>query len=376
MSDYGYDARTQQHLKDQHIAELRKHNPVARQTPTPHQPGTTAFSIGLQLKDRTIITMRIALGKEFPQAPPVIQMLCKCSHPWLSQDGYYCVQGHRGLQNWTMSSNLGRVVSEIVSEFCVRPPTRLTVGGSKSTAAAPSTAASQPSYQPPPTTNTPLGITSHHQTSSQMSTANGRSAGPPHGGGIMPPSYSTGSKTTDTRPQPAAVASTKSWSVPQVGTTFSEVRSLSATEIQTLMDDDEAFDTFCDTVDGVQQLSALVATLRKKNGKAAEENLSHEEEILSLKTEINSLHGILKEKKNAYEVLVERQRAVLSKSSPEELIRKLKHSADQLENESEELADEYVGDDYDGTQKQWQKEFLKSRELFHRRKAMISRFDL
>ena len=65
-----------------------------------------------------------------------------------------------------------------------------------------------------------------------------------------------------------------------------------------------------------------------------------------------------------------------SLSSPEELIRKLKHSADQLENESEELADEYVGDDYDGTQKQWQKEFLKSRELFHRRKAMISRFDL
>ena len=125
MSDFGYDGRAHKNQRDQQIAELRKHNPVARQTQTSQQPGTTAFSIGLQLKDRTIITMRIALGKEFPQAPPVIQMLSKVSHPWLSRDGYFCVTGHRGLQNWNMHSNLGRVVSEIVTEFCARPPARM-----------------------------------------------------------------------------------------------------------------------------------------------------------------------------------------------------------------------------------------------------------
>jgi hypothetical protein len=56
------------------------------------------------------------------------------------------------------------------------------------------------------------------------------------------------------------------------------------------------------------------------------------------------------------------------------LIRKLQQSADQLELESEELADEFTNDDYENSQKEWQKEFLKQREGYHRRKAMITRY--
>ena len=383
MSDYGYDGRAQKNQRDQQIAELRKHNPVARQTQTSQQTGTTAFSIDLQLKDRTIITMRIALGKEFPQAPPVIQMLSKVSHPWLSRDGYFCVIGHRGLQNWNMHSNLGRVVSEIVTEFCARPPARM---NQTANVPAPSTSTvtqqqqqqqqQQPSYQPPPTNNTPLGITNHHQTNSS-SRGNNNNSNNNNGGGNMPPTYSTGSngsKVTNAAPFVVPPPPTKTWTVPAIASTFPEVHSLNATEIQNLMDDDEAFDTFCSTVNGVQKLTTLVATLREKNGQAAETNLSHEEKIVSCKTEIETLHTNLKEKKKKYDALVERQRVVLSKSSPEELIKKLQQNAEQLEMESEELADEYVNDDYDGNQKKWQKEFLQSKKMFHRRKAMIARY--
>ena len=385
MSDYGYDARSQQHFRDQQIAELRTHNPVARQVPTPHQPGTTAFSIGLQLKDRTIITMRIALSKDFPQAPPVIQMLSKCSHPWLSQDGYFCVIGHAGLKHWNShTSNLGRIVKEIVNEFCTRPPARLTSrANTGSTRAGPPSSATQHSYQPPPTSSTPLGITNHHpgsQSTSSSSSSSSKNNGNSSGGstsntnGLMPPSYSSGGKTTDTTPSVAPPKPSKSWTMPDVETTFPEVQSLSASEIQSLMDDDSALNTFCGTVDGVQKFTAVLTALRKKNGDAAEKNLSHEDEITTLKTEINSLHDVLKEKKKAYDALVERQRAILSKSSPTELIRKLQQSADQLELESEELADEFTNDDYENSQKEWQKEFLKQREGYHRRKAMITRY--
>jgi len=108
MTDYGrsgsFHATNQQTLRDQQIAELRTHMPVAREVAQPTQPGTTAFSLGLQLNDKTIISMRIALGKDFPHAPPVIQLLSKCRHPWLSKEGYFKVVGHAGLRNWNLSS--------------------------------------------------------------------------------------------------------------------------------------------------------------------------------------------------------------------------------------------------------------------------------
>ena len=67
----------------------------------------------------------------------------------------------------------------------------------------------------------------------------------------------------------------------------------------------------------------------------------------------------------------------MHKSSPEELIRKISESADQLEMESEELADEYVNNDYDGGDgKAWEREFLAMRTLYHRRKALVARFQV
>jgi ubiquitin-protein ligase len=374
MSDYGYDARSRHNLRNQQISELRKHNPVARQIPTPQQPGITVFHISLKRPDNTVFDLRIALDKNFPHAPPVIQLTAKCTHPWLSKDGYYSVIGHQGLNKWNShTSNLGRIVQEIVKEFCTRPPARIVPGNNinnrgiiGNTTTGPPTSVSQHSYQQPPTSNTPLGITSHHSTL----TGSRDGTNSMGGGGLMPPSYSTGGTKSSNEPK----KTTKSWSVPEVSTIFPEVQSLNASQIQSLIDNDDELDTFCDTVDGIKKLTDVLSMLRKKNGSAAEKNLSHEEEITLLKTEIDSLHCVLNEKKKAYATLVERQHAILNKSSPAELIRKLQKSADDLELESDELADEFVQDEFEGSHKDWQKRFLKSRKAYHQRVAMISRF--
>ena len=42
--------------------------------------------------------------------------------------------------------------------------------------------------------------------------------------------------------------------------------------------------------------------------------------------------------------------------------------------ESMELADEFVQDDFDGSLKDWAKQFLRARTLYHKRKAMIAKF--
>ena len=272
------------------------------------------------------------------------------------------------------SGNLGRVVSEIVHEFCVRPPQRMTV-------AAPSAATA--SYQPPSTSSMPLGITSHHAHTQPRRGA---------GGAGDPPTYATGGRAGDVTNTAAAAAATaaaaaaaagsskvaarkKTWSMPPVSRTFVEVQPLVASDIQTLIDEDETFHTFCDTVSNVQNLNTVLSMLRNKNGTSAVKNLSYEEEITTLRTETESLHAILKEKKISYDALIERRRLVLNKSSPIELIRKLKQKAEEISDASEELADEFVRDEYEGNQKEWLKEFLVARSLYHRRKAMILRYE-
>ena len=268
-----------------------------------------------------------------------------------------------------LSGNLGRVVSEIVHEFCVRPPQRMTV-------AAPSAATA--SYQPPSTSSMPLGITSHH---AHTQPRRGASAG-------EPPTYATGGRAgdvTNTATAAAAAAAAsgsskaaarkKTWSMPPASRTFVEVQPLVASDIQTLIDEDETFQTFCGTVSNVQNLNTVLSMLRNKNGKCAVKNLSYEEELTTLRTETESLHAILKEKKISYDALIERRRLILNKSSPIELIRKLKQKAEEISDASEELADEFVRDEYEGNQKEWLKEFLVARSLYHRRKAMILRYE-
>ena len=70
----------------------------------------------------------------------------------------------------------------------------------------------------------------------------------------------------------------------------------------------------------------------------------------------------------------ERSETLARKMSAEELIQRVEAAADNIDMESMELADEFVQDDFDGTLKEWTKQFLKVRELYHKRKALIAKF--
>ena len=80
-------------LRKQQITMLFKENETVRETKS------GVYQIGLMLADKkTIITLRIALGDGFPVSAPVLQIMTHATHPWLSNDGYCRVVGHRSCQ--------------------------------------------------------------------------------------------------------------------------------------------------------------------------------------------------------------------------------------------------------------------------------------
>ena len=319
---------------------------MAREVTSSH-PGSNVFEIGLQLRDGTIITMRIALGKSFPRSAPVVQMLSQCTHPWLSTDGYCRVVGHAGLNSWGTGSNLGRVVHEIVAEFCKRPPLRAGAQASRrggASTAQQTNGSQQPSYPTP---------------SSRSSSSGSRDP---------PPSY----EGKQERSVVESVGSDTQFS--QLPKSYPEVEKLSEEELAKLLDDDIMFSDFCSGISAVSDIEKILDAQLEKNNDVAKRSLEKEEELSALKDEIKSLRDVLTEKEAGYEQLLNRQRVLLQRSSPAQLILRVEESCDEIEMESEELADEFLKEDYDGSSKNWIKEFMRIRKVLHRRKAIVQSY--
>lgn len=378
---------------------------MVREISNVQEPGSSAFSIGLQLKDTTIITMRIGIGPDFPSSAPVVQLLTRCTHPWLSKDGYFRVVGHERLRNWNMHCNLGKVIHEVVAEFCRRPPKRIQVVNMAQMAAAatqkpkPSSVSSTPSYGIPAVNNSPLGITL--STARNASTRNElppsytpNPSYPTYGSVSSSDSYGGSGSISNARETTESASKFQgrsdnnegkkqsTWAIPAVGvvdaagnTTFPEVASLGDSRLRKLLEDDGAFQIFCqEKVAAVKTLNTTLKDLVKNNDVLARKNLGHEEKIQTLKDEVTSLRTMLKEKQTSYNRLVEKQETLSRKMSPEEFVRRIEVSVEEIDLESGELADEFVNNDFDGSLKEWTKQFMDIRKLYHKRRALISKF--
>ncbi|KAJ8913544.1 hypothetical protein NQ315_017095 [Exocentrus adspersus] len=66
------------------------------------------------------LCLKITLTKDFPKEKPVLYIVPEVVHPWVSGDGQ--VTSAPGLLNFTIHSDLGRVVQAIIREFQRTPP--------------------------------------------------------------------------------------------------------------------------------------------------------------------------------------------------------------------------------------------------------------
>ncbi|XP_076269970.1 vacuolar protein sorting 37A isoform X2 [Rhynchophorus ferrugineus] len=66
------------------------------------------------------LTMKISLGQDFPKEKPILAINPKIYHPWVNEKGF--VIAAPGLVNFTVHSDLGRVVQAIIRELQRNPP--------------------------------------------------------------------------------------------------------------------------------------------------------------------------------------------------------------------------------------------------------------
>ncbi|CAG9858414.1 unnamed protein product [Phyllotreta striolata] len=66
------------------------------------------------------LCLKISLGNKFPKEKPHLKIVPTVSHPWVTADGD--VTSAPGLLNFTVHSDLGRVVQAIIREFQRTPP--------------------------------------------------------------------------------------------------------------------------------------------------------------------------------------------------------------------------------------------------------------
>ncbi|CAD7937319.1 unnamed protein product [Amoebophrya sp. A25] len=110
----------QQQLRDQQVASLRQRVPRIMQM----SPNGNQWSVNLTDPRGQLITqLMISLSLQFPSAPPDIRVTPLVGHPWIDREG--AIMGHPHLgRKWHPSLDLGRIVSEILQEFTMRPPQR------------------------------------------------------------------------------------------------------------------------------------------------------------------------------------------------------------------------------------------------------------
>ena len=135
------------------------------------------------------------------------------------------------------------------------------------------------------------------------------------------------------------------------------------------MTDSDAFLDFFESLPMVQMTSDMCEDIKRGNGEVARGNIKFEEEIETLRAEIQSLHTMLSDKRRGLASMVRRQQNVLSRYSVERIAERLGAAAADAEADSEDMADSFM--DGDMTLDEFCKAYVNGRVLYHSRAAKL-----
>ena len=112
--------------KEQQIASLMRRFPLARKEPAAQ--GHDVYDLGVRVADGQVVTLRILMGPLFPQQPPQLTVLPPGRHRWLDPQGNIVNMADLGVGQWTMRTDIGRVVYDVMQEFTANPKTNTALG--------------------------------------------------------------------------------------------------------------------------------------------------------------------------------------------------------------------------------------------------------
>lgn len=225
----------------------------------------------------------IQLGKDFPLEKPVLKVEPSVNHPWVNGSSGEIVAAP-GLLKFTIHSELGRVIQAIVREFELRPPTL--------------NDDYQKEFRPNENSNETSSV-------SCLGASNG-----------------------DT-------------------TIASNLNLLTITELEKLNNEPEKLDKFVNELPYLSDLAKILENEITNVENLAQENLNRENEVLSLKTEVNNLTCCLSEIFAEYQSLTAQYSKLCEKFDPHSIRGNLVDSIAKVDEESEKIAENFLNGEVD-----------------------------
>ncbi|KAM9192962.1 vacuolar protein sorting-associated protein 37A [Mergus octosetaceus] len=314
------------------------------------------------------ININILLPPQFPQEKPVISVFPPVRHHLMDKQGVY-VTGPL-ISNFTMHSDLGKIVQSILDEFWKSPPVLAPSPSSfpylySKPAAMPPYAAPQgfpflPPYPPQETNRTMAAVPVSESVSSSYATD-------------KPAAPSYGLITDLPLPVPTAEAVLQvgqngfTYKMPDIPDTFPELSELSISQLTNMNEQEEVLLEQFVNLPQLKQVITDKDELVKSIEELAKKNLLLEPSLEAKRQTVLDKYEQLTQMKAAFEKKMQRQHELSESCSPSALQARLKVAAHEAEEESDTIAEDFLEgkteiDDFLSS-------FMEKRTLCHCRRA-------
>ncbi|XP_067005837.2 vacuolar protein sorting-associated protein 37A [Anabrus simplex] len=260
----------------------------------------------------------VSLGPEFPLVKPVLKVIPPVSHPWVNEHSE--VTRAPGLLNFTVHSDLGRVVQAIIREFERNPPPLA------------SEVVAGPSQMKPMGTDV--------ATDGRMSPSYGLPHYPvPH---TCPSSISALSSYNKFVPLNSTSQPMRTQSV-----AFPELSKLTNEDLGKLNESEDRLDEFIAAMSQTQKMNATLDELMTKNEELARETLSKQATLEKLKQVVRKKLDTVAVLKNKFEQRSMEHQRLSEKYAPQNIKEALRLAALQSDEESEKIAEQFLQGEID-----------------------------
>ncbi|XP_030751140.1 vacuolar protein sorting-associated protein 37A [Sitophilus oryzae] len=266
------------------------------------------------------LTLKISLSHDFPVEKPVLSVSPMVYHPWVNENGV--ITSAPGLINFSVHSDLGRVVQAIIRDFQRNPP-RLAANNNVISSNIPILGSADNRGSP------------NFQSRSSLS----------------PPNDPTGQYQRKNN----------------TASPFLDLNNLTVEELKFLNENDDRLMEFIEDIPPMRDQQKALDDLLVGIEELAEENLNKEEQIETLKEAVDSRIEEVNKLAFNNEKLYNVYQSLSEKYSPRNIQEELRKSAKEAEDESDKIADSFLQGDLDVDT--FLNMFIKSKSLCQLRKT-------
>ncbi|CAH0493955.1 unnamed protein product [Peronospora farinosa] len=349
MSFFGYrSSSSRSSVQETHLSELerlrgRQLASLVRAGGRAKNQQQTIFEVPVADTPRGSLSLKLQLPSEFPVKVPQLQVKMAriasipVQHRWLDTAGN--VQGHPDLNQWTAHSDLGRIVTEIVTELrAVVASSAFANKPSMSLARdiSPASVASLSQYPGASASYTPLS-----RPSLQVQIQQPKQQSPP-----------------DT-------SKAQRSQMPEIPTIVPELEELSLLELEKLNSDKHALKRFVKELPSVKGFTQLRNEVLHSNMEIAKTTLGYESEQRELQTVIEAQRTKLRDAQQMLADKQARQQRIVTRHRPDALLEQLSVAIKDVENETDEVATQFIHGDINVVQ--FLSTYVPRRNLYHER---------